>query len=183
MIAIAACCLIRVGNNAKELSEDAAMTNLAKNLGVAALLCLSVSTFALSNAQAASFTNIDVGVGYTLANGISENGTVVGSYCNGTCVGFTRAADGTVTTFSAGYLGTGASAINEHGTVTGVYGDVPVNDESYVRTADGQITLFSGTDAQETLAAGINNHGVVAGTIRDTHDQKHGFLRTENGKI
>jgi predicted membrane protein len=117
--------------------------------------------------------------------------------------GFVRAANGTITTFSApgaavnGTLasllqamgsgpptqGTGALSINTAGTIAGAYAKPTGIAHGFVRATSGVITEFSvpgaGTGTlQGTLAIGINTAGAVVGTYVDAKKVFHGFLRS-----
>jgi len=148
-----------------------------------ALLGSSALVLALSSAgQAAQYISLDVpGATDTFPQAVNKYGVITGSYCAGTCGGFVRTPDGTVTTFSAGGGSTAALAINSDGTVTGEYGDIAENVAGFVRAPDGQITTFT-IGARQTVGQAINVHGSVAGYTRDANGVYHGLLRKKGSK-
>ena len=87
---------------------------------------------------------------------------ITGNYCAGTCGGFVRTPDGTITTYKAEAGSTAALAINSGGTIAGEFGDIGGNVSGFVRTPDAQITAFM-IGARQTVGQAINSHGSVAG--------------------
>lgn len=69
---------------------------------VKTLLGSSAVALALSTAcQAAQYISLDVpGASDTFPQAINKYGVITGNYCAGTCSGFVRTPDGTITTFT-----------------------------------------------------------------------------------
>jgi predicted membrane protein len=120
--------------------------------------------------------------------------------------GFVRAANGTITTFSApgagttphggnyGTAGTGSFSINTAGIIAGTYTDANFVAHGFVRAANGTITAFDAPGAgnnallakligmatsfpsQGTGAFTINAVGKITGTYLDASTVLHGFV-------
>ena len=134
-----------------------------------------------------------------------NTGVIAGMYWDASCVyhGFVRAANGTITAFSApgagtgGTQGTAAISINAAGVVTGAYTDASNGYHGFVRAADGTINTFDAQGAgpgpgplpvsnsvfEGTGGLAINIGGDIAGTYTDASLVAHGFVRTANGTI
>ena len=109
--------------------------------------------------------------------------------------GFSRAANGTISTFDApgagaGYsLGTTPLGINTAGAVVGLYKDSSSRNHGFVRSANGAtITTIdapgAGTAANlGTIALSIDPAGVITGVYTDASAVGHGFVRAANGTI
>jgi predicted membrane protein len=127
-----------------------------------------------------TFTSFDVpgliaGPGQgTYPVSINASGVVTGEYFGSNVAGFndfSRAADGTFTTFLPDGSG-GASFVNASGGVVGYQGS-----EGFVRTATGKIGLFE-VDRDATVAVQMNASYVVTGYYTDSSRLAHGFLLT-----
>jgi uncharacterized repeat protein (TIGR03803 family) len=122
--------------------------------------------------------------------GINTAGTIAGYYVDASNVyhGFARAANGTMTEFSAPCAGTSASqgtissGINSGGTITGYCTDSGGVGHGFVRPpSGGTITDFdapgAGTDVGAgTVAYAINTGGTVTGTYVDANHVFHGYV-------
>ena len=110
----------------------------------------------------------------TVPNSISDLGQIAGYYTFGSGNiphGFLRAADGTITSFEAGFS-TFPTSINAAGAITGSYADASgTSGHNFVRAPGGSITsfdppsppppgLFCGGPAFPTS---INGNGVIIG--------------------
>jgi hypothetical protein len=157
-------------------------------------VCAAFGVLGPVSAQAQVYTTIDLG-GYigTRANSINDQGVITGVYgCGGSVVGsYMRAADGTITTFSAFPCSgeqvneTEAASINNGGVITGntVHG---VTGEGFVRNADGSLNLFVAsplfTRPNEMSAVSINNSGSATGWVT-LGESRLGFVRSANGSV
>jgi hypothetical protein len=153
-------------------------------LGVLALL-LSVAR--TSHAQTITTFDAPNAVG-TFPQAVSAFGTIVGFYQDSSNAshGFTRFAQGTITTFDVPGSGTFPLAVNRRGQITGsVFSErlgVPVS-RGFLREADGRVTEFDASaDALVTRPEAINAQGWVAGTYLESGAQ-HGFLRLGSGAV
>ena len=107
-------------------------------------------------------------------------GVIAGSVLppfNATDLGFVRAADGTMATFTAGgdNNNTWATAINLGGTIAGYFDDLPER-HGFVRAPSGSIAVFDPEGSSFTEPFCINDRGVIAGTYSDQQGG-HGFIR------
>ena len=152
-----------------------------------------------------SYTIIDVpGAAGTQAYGINDKGTVVGWWfepltAKGSVYhGFLRDMDGNLTYFDvpgAGpFLPQGSSplvviplplAINRDGTVTGSYLDTKNVNHGFVRSVDGNITIFDPVGSVSTLGDtnGITRQGAITGGYLTADGVTHSFLRDPGGAI
>ena len=141
-------------------------------------------------------TGVDSGQG-TLSIGIDPGGEIAGVYIDTNYVfhGFLRAPDGTITEYDAPGAGTGQfqgtnacwiiacyAGINKWGTITGFYVDDNNVYHGYVRTREGNFTVFDVPGAgsgpwQGTQPAAINPAGQITGYYTDTNNVVHGFVR------
>jgi hypothetical protein len=82
-------------------------------------------------------------------------------------------------------VGTYPLSINATGTVAGFTIDASCRRHGFVRTAQGQITVFDVPGAAQigTSPAAINAAGVIAGTYQDASGVAHGFLRAPDGRV
>ncbi len=119
----------------------------------------------------------DVGVG-----GINNAGTIVGTtQSGGQAVGYVRAADGTITTFTGPGGGpTEAFAINDNGTIAGGVGTSP--GQLFVLTPDGTYSLFTVPGATTMSASAINANGDVTGSYY-TGTSPGSYVRSANGDL
>jgi uncharacterized membrane protein len=124
----------------------------------------------------------------SLANGITPDGTIVGSY-TGTdgflgSHGYLRAPNGTFTVFDVpGSQGSFANAINPAGAVTGGFFGSTVASHAFLRAPNGTFTTFDPLGSTSTGAGAINPAGMVTGNFIDVTGVSHGFLRTSDGTI
>ena len=146
----------------------------------------------------------------TVAMSINDLGQVAGFYLAqdskgfpGPFDGFVRAADGTITTFSApdssaSYAaGTQVYSINASGDISGSYVDSSNDRHGFVLTPGGVFTSFDppggdhsssqqGSVTQRisgTLPVAIDANGDVAGAFTDNSAIRHGFFRSASGTI
>ena len=125
---------------------------------------------------------------------VNDLGLVAGTYFDeNTYVlyGYVRLPDGQFTEFAAPGAGTtigaGTSvyAVNVEGATTGNYVDANFENHSFIRAANGELTMFDvpgqilvpGTYAGST-GEGINAEGFITGRWRDPNETFHGYLRT-----
>jgi len=116
-------------------------------------------------------------------DGLNNSGTLVGSALSGTSfIGFIRAADGTITTFTAPGTGnTQASGINDNGTIVGGVGTPPA--QGFIRAPDGTFSLFSISGATGIDTGGINANGDVTGSYNFGNRMSGGFVRSAKGDL
>jgi hypothetical protein len=133
------------------------------------------------------------GIGQVVS--INPEGAVIGSYFQpipgnpfgGNWQGFLRHLDGSIDTFiAADYppccIWTFTLAINPDETITGFENDGFSNNHGFIRTRDGDITLFEEPDAgtgydQGTVPLSMNNGRVITGFYVDSTGANHGFVR------
>jgi hypothetical protein len=121
--------------------------------------------------------------GFTYVAGINKEGTIVGSYAPSNGIppehGFIRSVNGTITTFDVpGSDRTQPVAINAAGEVAGIYYfDSNHLQGGFVRSADGNITTYSGTPV------GINAGGSIVGWSIPAGSSGEGFVRFPQGAI
>ncbi len=145
------------------------------------------------------FTNFDFpGETSTTSNSnyINDFGVIAGSYnapTTNVATGFQRSPDGSITEFAApgaggvgntNSEGTWVFALNLEGTTTGDVGDANAEHHSFVRDAQGRITVFDVPGQLAVPGSGlgsageaINAAGVVAGEWHDANYVAHGFIR------
>jgi hypothetical protein len=130
---------------------------------------------------------------------INDRGVIAGSYAQAPFtdfVGYQRTADGRITVFEApgsgttttySYEGTWMNALNLQGTTTGYVQSADVESNSFIREANGKITVFelpgqAAVPGNYTGSGGfaINAAGVVTGKWYDTNLAIYGFLRLPN---
>lgn len=116
----------------------------------------------------------------TVANGINEDGAIVGSIG---FHGFVLRKRGSFTTFDVPDAGpTVAISINGNGVIAGKSGNNPIH--GFVRDAQGTIVTFDAPGAGfETNVVGINYLNTIAGNYIDDNDVFHGFVRDQYGII
>jgi predicted membrane protein len=135
----------------------------------------------------------------THALNINPGGEISGRYIDSSGVshGFLRARDGTITTFDVAGAGTAPGqgvfltsidGLNPAGATIGAYLDSSNVLHTFVRAADGTITVFdvpgAGTGAlQGPFPTGISPQGVIEGTNTDGNNVTHGFLRALDGTV
>jgi uncharacterized protein (TIGR03437 family) len=129
-------------------------------------------------ADAVTYTTIDVPAQAT-ADGINNLGQVVGTYKDATGQhGYIRSADGR--TFTTLEPGLAPKAINDKGDIVGQIVPSDFVAQSFLRTADGHVTMLPGW----TYASGINNAGDVVGyTHTGTGGIDLGFVRYADGSM
>ncbi len=145
----------------------------------------------------------DAGTGHgqgTQLWNINESGDAAGMYINtgdnlqGTEVwrGFFRAADGVITEFDAPGAGTGpgqgtdlagADGLNASGAVTGASIDATNVYHGFVRSRNGDFTLFDPPGSADTFQSGINAGGDVSGSYIDSDGVNHGYIRAKQGRF
>lgn len=142
------------------------------------------------------------GVYSTSATAINVAGTITGIYVGVSNTdqgeayigyGFVRAADGTITSFSAPGAGSGANpdhqgtfptSINNSGRIAGYYTDANGVSHGFVRTPDGTFTSFDPSGSAGTFAESLNARGVIAGYYVDAvSGTNHGFVRDADRTI
>jgi len=115
--------------------------------------------------------------GYTLIEGINDDGTIVGQFTDPQSLAFVRTIDGTLTTFTGPDGATPAfpTSINNSGTIVGGFRDSNGNLHGFFRTADGTATPFDIEGATGTIIGAINNKGAIAGQYTDQDGTLLGF--------
>jgi hypothetical protein len=130
----------------------------------------------------------------TLPYAVNGSGVVAGTYIvlAAPAGGFVRAADGTLTMFTAPKAskhsyGTKAFSLNNAGEVAGTYYDGSSTAHGFIRRVDGSVETLNAPGAGKSnpkLRAGtfassgsINAHGQVAGYLVDSTGAASGFLR------
>jgi len=125
----------------------------------------AITTFDVANAE--SFR----------PEGISTTGVVTGSYAlmDGSLGGFSRAADGTVTTYNVGWFAIPAG-MNSKGWVVGAFN----GSQTFLRDPFGEITKIPlGPLASPKV---LNRSRTIAGVkYLDQGNQAQGFIRPKNG--
>jgi predicted membrane protein len=139
----------------------------------------------------------------TKPTNINTAGVVTGMYSDESYLyhGFVRAADGTITPFSAPGASTGTAklhrdlgtipaSINTAGAITGSYTDAKDARHGFVRAADGTITTFSAAGAvtnrkviQGTAGFSVNDSTIITGAYLDASGILQGFVRAADGTI
>ena len=131
----------------------------------------------------------------TRAFSINPAGTITGFYSDNSSFvhAYVRAADGTVTTFSAPDAGTGPYpqgtfpqamvSINPAGVITGWYVDSSYVFHGFVRGVEGTITEFDPAGSTFTQPIAINPAGTITGSYADAMGAFHAFVRAPNGAI
>ena len=132
----------------------------------------------------------------TGSSGINLLGVIVGTLLDNNTVwhGYVRSPGGFITTFEApdagstpgSFQGTVAQNINAVGSVTGYVTDGNYFDHGFVRSANGQITVFdapgagspAGGEFYGTVPYCNNDEGAITGYYNDATGFAHGFLRT-----
>jgi hypothetical protein len=145
------------------------------------------------------FTNFDFpGETSTTSNSafINDFGVIAGAYNapgSNLSTGFQRSPDGRITVFeapgagsdgSSGNEGTWVTALNLEGSTAGYFGDANQEHHSFVRDANGKITVFDVPGQLAVPGSGlgsggeaINDAGVVAGEWHDANYVAHGYVR------
>jgi len=111
---------------------------------------------------------------------ISDEGAVTGTIGldQGSDQGFLRAADATITVFSAGQdVPTVPVSINANDTIAGRFLEVGVMFHGFVRTPDGTLTPFDPEGSKGTYPAAINDNGAITGNYTDQNSVVVGFIR------
>ena len=128
---------------------------------------------------------IDCGHGQTEANGINDDGDIVGE-----CTDFTPTyaehgfllRDGKfylIDAPSAACDGTIATGISENGDITGNFDDANCNEHGFVLKGfpkNPKWTTVDAPNATNTKLSGINEHCELAGTATDVTGQDKGFI-------
>jgi len=126
-----------------------------------------------------TFTFFNAGEG-TDPLSISDEGAVTGTIGldQGSDQGFLRAADATITVFSAGQdVPTVPVSINANDTIAGRFLEVGVMFHGFVRTPDGTLTPFDPEGSKGTYPAAINDNGAITGNYTDQNSVVVGFIR------
>jgi probable HAF family extracellular repeat protein len=136
-----------------------------------------------------AFTTINApnATSFTLAFGIDDNNTPVGSYVDGegTLHGFLpKQGKFTVINFP-GAKATFVARMNARGQIVGSYGEDPNTPALSLPHGfllhNGVFTPIDFPGAQQTRPFGINNLGQIVGEYVDTSGVSHGFLRDQQG--
>lgn len=132
---------------------------------------------------------------FTAAQGINNNGTIVGVYSvlNAITAGFERSADGTITLLPTPATIGGIAVvtinynkINDSGVTVGSFQDPTPAFFGFVRDAQGNFTLVQSPDSPNNSGLlGINNGGTVAGTFIGAAGAARPFLAVpgDNGDL
>lgn len=92
----------------------------------------------------------------------------------------------TYTSFEAidGGLGSGAAAINSNDGAVGTYSDNSGNIQSFVRSPNGGIRIFSYSNSVDTFAQGINDFNTIVGYYQDvTNNTSARGFKIQAGKL
>jgi hypothetical protein len=139
----------------------------------------------------------------TTPSGITNDGTIIGSYADASGVqhGFLRTPTGSFTTSDPpGSTLTLLDSIALSGDIAGVYCDTAycashggfAQNYGFVRTKQGTFTTFDAPGGGSLFPAlysnngpppSINPAGAIAGTYFDTSGNEHGFLRDKSGAV
>ena len=156
-------------------------TSLRYGVWTLAILCALAA-----NGQAAAETYITFSVqnGYdTYASSINAAGVITGSAAgDDTNIGFVRAVDGTITTFTVDEE-TVATAINRNGSIAGYECSMVGPCHGFLRKPNGKIIGFDPAGSTYTIVFAINDSGVITGSWLDATGNLHGFLRAADGTI
>ena len=170
---------LNLGNGAS--IQDEAGNNLAGS--VAQDLSLQIDTAPPSVLPFVTYSTLDdPSAAYgTYANGINDNGEVVGYFydSNDVAHGFVE-SDGNYTQLddpSAAY-GTYANGINDNGEVVGYFYDSNYVAHGFLQSGGNYTELDDPSAAYGTYANGINNNGQVVGYYYDSNYVAHGFLQS-----
>jgi len=162
----------------------------------------TITTFSVPNAG----TGINLGTG---PSAINPQGTTAGYYVDANCFphGFIRTAAGKTMEIDAPGAGTSPGGcfnfdplgtqgtivwdINAAGETAGVVQDANDILHAFVRSANGQITVFDAPGASTDLfrgtfpvmGTGLNSAGTVVGPFYDPNNAYHGWLRMRDGTI
>ncbi|HTX76263.1 MAG TPA: hypothetical protein VMD29_08670 [Terracidiphilus sp.] len=126
---------------------------------------------------------------------INDFGVIAGAYNapgSNLSTGFQRLPDGRITVFeapgagsdgSSGLEGTFVTALNLEGSTAGYIGDANEEHHSFMRDANGKVTVFDVPGQLAVPGSGlgsageaINDGGVVAGEWHDANYVAHGFI-------
>jgi hypothetical protein len=109
---------------------------------------------------------------------VNDAGQVLGGYLDSSFVnhGFLWNPDGTYTNIDIGSVSTAPTAMNRAGDIVGVNGT-----QSFLRKADGTVTLFS--LGPQTYAGAINSADQIVGTYTDEAFKTHAYLRNTDGSV
>jgi hypothetical protein len=156
-------------------------TPLRNGLRALAVVCALAAN---RPAAAESYITFSVLDGYdTYASSINAAGVIAGSASGtDTNVGFVRAADGTITTFTIDDE-TVPTAINRNGSIAGYYCSMAGPCHGFLRKPNGKIISFDPAESTHTLVFAINDSDVITGSWSDANFNVHGFLRTADGTI
>ena len=151
-------------------------------------MCLTLAAECPIASAEAKWVSIDVtGSFQTTPVAINDKEAVTGSWLDNSGIshGFSRASDGTITSFDAAEnVNTQVLAINNNGSVAGYYFDFSGNESGFIRAPDGTITSFVVPNTVNTTPATINNKGATTGYAYSYQTEGYiGFLRTPGGKI
>jgi uncharacterized membrane protein len=133
----------------------------------------------------------------TTPSGITNDGTIIGSYADasGMWHGFLRDRNGGFATFDPpGSTSTTPTSISPNGDIAGAYCDTAACPRlhGFVRAKQGTFTTFDAPGGGSLLPAlyisngpppSINPAGAIAGTYIDTSGNEHGFLRDKGGAL
>jgi len=139
-----------------------------------------IQAFTATSPTSATLLPGPAGTSATFAYGISDTGSVVGSYTSSSGDHAFIESSGRYTTFDvpfAGAAGTFAYGINAAGSVVGFYTDAAGSGVSYVRSAAGAFSAFQFADQLATYAYHIDDSDVVTGTYVDAGGAIAGFVK------
>lgn len=152
------------------------------------ILGIAMTILIVASAKAdPSYTLFDVpGASSTIASGIDNSGTVGGSYttlkgrCRGGC-GYTRASDGTFSTFAVkGCTALQVRGMNASGDMVGFCNAKNDGAFSFVRSADGTISIVKNMKGSTAFLNKIGGNGIAGGYFYGKHNSQP-FLRMPDG--
>ena len=143
----------------------------------------------------------------TAAFNINIFGTVAAAFAdnsgNFVNVGLIRSPTGKLTTYQVPVAGTGPSqgtgcpgcalGLNASGAIAGIYTDMNNVFHGFLRSPEGEFTLFDapnagtgefqGTGCSSDCEVSLNDFGEITGNYIDANSNFHGFFRSPNGKF
>jgi hypothetical protein len=143
----------------------------------------SVDTHGFVREKDGTFEQFDDVLGkHTYPRAINDAGTVVGTGSYGAEV-FIRGKGGKMTTFTIPNGSATPIAINADGTIAGYFYDGTGHSEGFVRTTDGNVTLFNIPGFSYVYVSGMDDAGNIAGYAYTDYNSSTGFFRSADGTV
>src|SRR5262249_26308024 len=126
----------------------------------------------------------------TVPDGMNKHGLIVGFAFMGDCetsdtiIGFLRARDGTMTTFSGldGWGKTAPKSVDAKGAIVGVYIDDSGVQRAFVRSPGGVLRRYNALKGAEIDSITSNDRGVIAGSYYE-NGISGGFVQAVDGTL